>query len=256
MPLSLESNSPSDLNTDPILYLTYLHNGTGQEFFFSPALSCIATLPFVGPPLLMLQNKQTLHAEVYRPPEVFIFLLCKQANPVSGKPIVSNPAPGVQLSDHAEMNHAAPQVAFARTACLENCVCETLLRDRKRNGNDDRAKPDYKYLLKGPVTALPSAVVLYMHISVNTLIEFSVQCLLPTILQAQMHRCDIRLLKMFRKKKKKGLLAKGWFPEAGKPQSKLRTPLGHREKSHLHPAPITAPVHRNTQALIRPTFLQ
>lgn len=40
MASALETNSPSDLNTSPVLCVTYLHNVTGQELFF-PALSAI-----------------------------------------------------------------------------------------------------------------------------------------------------------------------------------------------------------------------
>lgn len=147
MPLSLESNSPSDLNRDPILYLTYLHNGTGQEFFF-PALPRTATLSFVGPLLLMLQNKQTLHAEVSRSPIVFIFLLRKQASPSLRQTCALSPAKRPRRDEPC----FSPGCFFARAACLGNWVCKTLLGDGRRNGNKDTAEPDHKYLLQGPVT--------------------------------------------------------------------------------------------------------
>lgn len=79
-------------------------------------------------------------------------------------------------------------------------MCKTLLGDRKRNGNNATAGPGNKYLLKGPVMALPSAVVLYIHRSVNTVIE-AVFCTTPfaAVLQVQIHQCSIRLLKKLRK---------------------------------------------------------
>lgn len=67
MPFSLESNSPSDLNTDSILYLTYLRSATGQEFSL-PALSCIAALSFLGPFLLMLQTSPGLRQTLSEKP--------------------------------------------------------------------------------------------------------------------------------------------------------------------------------------------
>lgn len=121
---------------DPILYPTYLHNGAGQGLSL-PALSHISALSFVGPLLLMLQNKQTLH---------------------SGSALALQKLPQAQQSGRAHTKHAAPQVVFARTACFENCVCKTVLGDRKRDGKDDTAQPGHKYPLKGPVMALPSAV--------------------------------------------------------------------------------------------------
>lgn len=79
-------------------------------------------------------------------------------------------------------------------------MCQILLGDRKRNGNNATAGPGNKYLLKGPVMALPSAVVLYIHRSVNTVIE-AVFCTTPfaAVLQVQIHQCSIRLLKKLRK---------------------------------------------------------
>lgn len=74
---------------DPILYLTYLHNGTGQDFFLS-ALSLIATLSFLGPFLLMLQNRQTTERSTGL--QKYLFFSYRQAL-VTDKATASNPAP-------------------------------------------------------------------------------------------------------------------------------------------------------------------
>lgn len=180
MALSLETNSPSDLNMDPVLYITYLHNGTGQELFF-PALSAIQLC-------LLL---------------VFFFGCCERSRPCTQRFPKSTYSPPVGAGKPCTQNPAKwPSQDEARCSlgCFskENCVCKTLLGDRKRNGNNTTAGPGHKYLLKGAVTALPSAVLLYIHRSVNTVIVF---CTTPfaVILQLQIHQCSIRLLKMLRK---------------------------------------------------------
>lgn len=142
----------------------------------SPVSYCDSV--FSWSPSLDAAKQAELGRRIYKPPrDLFFSHLSRQAL-VSGKPTVSNPArschaqpctssfPKVQLSDHAKMTHAAPRVVSARTTCLENCVCTTLLGERKRNYST--AEPGHKYPLKGPVMALPSTVVLYIHISINT----------------------------------------------------------------------------------------
>lgn len=63
MALSLETNSPSDLNKDPVFihHFSSQWNGSG---IILPSFICYSALPFVGLLLLMLWEKQTLHTEV------------------------------------------------------------------------------------------------------------------------------------------------------------------------------------------------
>lgn len=69
----------------------------------------------------------------------------------------------------------------------------------------------------------------------------SAQHLLPVILQAWIHKRNIRPLKMLRKS---GLLGKGWSPAAGD-QSKVHTLLRHREERSSTQLPYTL-THRHS----------
>lgn len=98
----------------------------------------------------------------YRTPKLYLFFFPpRQADkPWSqAKPSVRNPMPKIQLSDHVKMNRAAPGPVLQGRLAWKNRDCKTFLGDRKRNGNNDAAEPDHKHLLKGPVTASPSAAV-------------------------------------------------------------------------------------------------
>lgn len=84
----------------PVLYVTYLHNGTGQELFF-PALSAIQLCLLLVSFFDAVKEAGLAHTGF---PKVLIFLLWEQANP----------APKIQPSDHTKMKHTAPWFVFPR----------------------------------------------------------------------------------------------------------------------------------------------
>lgn len=129
MPSSLESNSASDLNMDPILYLTYLHNGTGQEFFF-PALPYIATLSFLSP--LDAAKQAELARRVYRSPKDFFFSRAsRQARSEQSCTLTSFTTPHQQLPPSPaewpcqDEPCRSPRCFCTDNFCLDNCSSET-----------------------------------------------------------------------------------------------------------------------------------
>lgn len=78
----------------------------------------------------------------------------------------------------------------------------------------------------------------------------SAQHLLPVILQAWIHKRNIRPLKMLRKS---GLLGKGWSPAAGD-QSKVHTLLRHREDRSSTQLPHTLTHRHFTTATLLQRF--